>query len=575
VQAGVCIREFDRTKRGIRISRVWFDGKTTTQLAFAPIDGATKDNRAIDILNGDYETTARFAPGLYLFEAHLDFPQLPYMHPTQLLKPSFHHLVSLQPDPVQSLSFLCTSKKILAGAWRFLTYFGRDSMITFLLLNSILSEGEHGAIEIVLSAVLERVCHIDGSVCHEENIGDYPAAQAALHREVESEPQYDYKMVALTFAHSFRQRIDPSQVDTDFFLPIAMKQYLVDTSVGQPGGQTAYKNLVALKDGQPVGQWRDSNDGLGGGRYPYDINTALMPAALRAIAELARAGAFQEEDGWNDLANRRASVWETLSINFFIVKFFSRFLNESFFDPAVTDAGQVKIPRIEAQQRLERYKSSGAFPGPSRMDQIDEDLCLQAVALRDDGSPIEIMHTDASLDILTSSILRTFPAGLYTSVGVLIANPAYSCDPSHAQTFTTGAYHGTVVWAWNSLAMLAKGLEVQLCAMIAAEKTGIDPVTTKSTDPNFYNNVRAKMKLAYKKLWDVIEANARHLSEEVWSWRWDGDARLDRDNDKGGFVYAPLSHLPTPDGARQTESNARQLWSLAFLAVERRRELEV
>lgn len=233
VQAGVRIREIDGTKRGIRISRVWFDGKTTTQLTFAPIDGATKDTGAIDIINGDYETTARFAPGLYFFEAHMDFPQIPYMHPTQLLKPSFHHLISLQPDPVQSLSFLCTSKKILAGAWRFLTYFGRDSMITFLLLNSILSEGEHGAIETVLSAVLERVSCIDGSVCHEENIGDYLAAQAALYGEVDSEPQYDYKMVALAFAHSLSQRIDPSQVDTDFFLPIAMKQYLVDTSVGR------------------------------------------------------------------------------------------------------------------------------------------------------------------------------------------------------------------------------------------------------------------------------------------------------------------------------------------------------
>lgn len=106
----------------------------------------------------------------------------------------------------------------------------------------------------------------------------------------------------------------------------------------EPGGQTTYKNLVALKDGQPVGQWRDSNDGLGGGRYPYDVNTALMPAALRAIAGLARAGAFQEEDGWDSLANRRASVWETSSLNFFTVKFLFRFFKKSVFDLA-TNAG--------------------------------------------------------------------------------------------------------------------------------------------------------------------------------------------------------------------------------------------
>ena len=93
----------------------------------------------------------------------------------------------------------------------------------------------------------------------------------------------------------------------------------------QPGGHTTHKNLVALKEGQPVGQWRDSDDGLGGGRYPYDVNTGLMPAALRAIAGLARAGAFEREDGWDDLADKRAEAWETLTLNFFTVELRSQF----------------------------------------------------------------------------------------------------------------------------------------------------------------------------------------------------------------------------------------------------------
>ena len=114
--------------------------------------------------------------------------------------------------------------------------------------------------------------------------------------------------------------------------------------------------------------------------------------------------------------------------------------------------------------------------------------------------------------------------------------------------------------------MLAKGLEVQLSAATNAEKAGIDAITVKSADPDVYRKVKAKMKRAYVKLWDTIEANKGHLSAEVWSWRWD---------EKDGFVYVPLSHLPTPDGAGQTESNARQLWSLpALLALERRKELE-
>ncbi|MFX7824826.1 hypothetical protein ABTK20_20755, partial [Acinetobacter baumannii] len=37
--------------------------------------------------------------------------------------------------------------------------------------------------------------------------------------------------------------------------------------------------LIAIKPGRMTGEWRDSNDGLGGGIYPYDVNAALVPAA--------------------------------------------------------------------------------------------------------------------------------------------------------------------------------------------------------------------------------------------------------------------------------------------------------
>ena len=191
VQNSVVIEELDGTEKGVSISRVWFDGKTTTRLTFAPASGAGKAR--ITKINSDI--IAEFSPGLYSFQALLDHPQTPYMPPTRLLKPSYHHLISVQPDAVRSLSFLCTSDKILAGAWRYLNYFGRDSMISLLLLNPILSEGENGIIEAGLSAVLERINGEDGSVCHEENLGDYPAACAALNPNNTPEDQYDYKMV--------------------------------------------------------------------------------------------------------------------------------------------------------------------------------------------------------------------------------------------------------------------------------------------------------------------------------------------------------------------------------------------
>ncbi len=191
VQNSIAIDEPAGTEKRVSISRVWFDGKTTIRLTFAQASGA--GNARITNINSDI--IAEFNPGLYSFQAHLDYPQTPYMPPTRLLKPSYHYLIPAQPDAVRSLSFLCTSDKILAGAWRYLNYFGRDSMISLLLLNPILSEGQHGIIEAGLSAVLERINREDGSVCHEENLGDYPAACAALNANSSPEDQYDYKMV--------------------------------------------------------------------------------------------------------------------------------------------------------------------------------------------------------------------------------------------------------------------------------------------------------------------------------------------------------------------------------------------
>ena len=46
---------------------------------------------------------------------------------------------------------------------------------------------------------------------------------------------------------------------------------------------------MPIKSGRKTGQWRDSEDGLADGRYPYDVNAVFVPAALSAI------GRFRDE----------------------------------------------------------------------------------------------------------------------------------------------------------------------------------------------------------------------------------------------------------------------------------------
>ncbi|GAB1215740.1 hypothetical protein ATERTT37_004935 [Aspergillus terreus] len=408
---------------------------------------------------------------------------------------------------------------------------------------------------------------------------------------------------------------DYNMVDSDYFLPVLMKKYFVDNPVGRhryqafssttagkfnaanqnlTWGQLGVKNaervirlatpfvqnrrkedLIHLHDGQVVGQWRDSTFGIGGGRIPFDVNTALMPAALRSIAALARNRVFAERD-WATLADKYAQIWEDETLKFF----------------------QVTVPENEARKRVDEYTKASHFAGPNQTNTIDSDVQFYALAL--DGynnlSKVEVMNTDdgfrhfllntteqgqltSFINQTANNVRRTFPAGLMTDVGLLVANPAYGANPVYARNFTTGAYHGTVVWSWQ-LALMAQGLENQLgrCASEGSLKS--DAVPDFCWDNVVHNNARE----AYHLLWDVIEQNQSLLSMEVWSWIFTD----------GKFKATPLGTLPPPPGVSggtgefvrpsfwtsltrgalfYSESNIRQLWSLAFLAVARNKSL--
>ena len=47
-------------------------------------------------------------------------------------------------------------------------------------------------------------------------------------------------------------------------------------------------NLISLKPGLSFGEWRDSEDGLAGGRYPFDVNAVFVPAAMTAIEKFVQ-----------------------------------------------------------------------------------------------------------------------------------------------------------------------------------------------------------------------------------------------------------------------------------------------
>ncbi|CAO2653363.1 Nn.00g027740.m01.CDS01 [Neocucurbitaria sp. VM-36] len=539
---------------GATINRTWFDGVTTTWLTFTPLNGA----KAV-VLNKAATWTLTFGPGTYRFDASFNYPQLDQLGPSEVLTKSASSLISQNPDQTTSLSFLSYTDKLLAGTWRFLTYFGRDSMIWMLLMQPILSES---AVEAVIGAVLERVNRTDGTVCHEEVLGDYATWLNRKEGITSSKPRCDYKMI-----------------DTDFYLPIAMKNYFVDTQEGQQRSKAFFaktatflsenngldymqlaqltaekimrnaapfannqvkENLIHLRDGEPVGEWRDSNQGLGGGRTPYNVNAALVPAGLRAIAALSRAGFFPSHSDWSDTADDYAQIWEDSTLQFF----------------------KVTIPQSTATSLVQNYASSISVP--ANTDSIKSDITYYGLALDAPNKPVvPVMNTDdcfrhfflnttnasqlsSFLSQTADHILAPFPVGLSSDVGLFVANPAYAGDQAFAANFSQQNYHGTVVWSWQ-LAMMGKGLARQL-----GRCNNANSEDDRSPDFCKDSELYGKIVEAYGRLWDIIEANQAQLSHEVWSWRYDG-----------GYKVVQLGDLVT------TESNVRQLWSLTFLAVHR------
>lgn len=150
IQDAINVTQYNNS--GASFARLWLDNETTSYLNFMPFEDS---NNAISLNPG--KRTIDLDAGFYQFEAYFNYPQLQQLTPQEVLNNASQDLTQQQPSETTSLSFLSYSEKLLAGAWRFLTYFGRDSMISALLLEPVLSTGNASAMEAVIGAVLERI----------------------------------------------------------------------------------------------------------------------------------------------------------------------------------------------------------------------------------------------------------------------------------------------------------------------------------------------------------------------------------------------------------------------------------
>jgi len=526
IQAGATLAVWARDR---------LDGAAGYQLGLKALDGNLSRHGADGIR---IESTVKGQPlRLRLRVLTGDEPLTP-LSAERLLTPQAADL----PNARIGLEFLAFEEKWLAGSWRFHTYFGRDTLMSLRMLLPVL---QPQASEAALAAVIQRLSP-QGLVAHEEDIGEFPvltrlnAGVAATDAVPLAQAIFDYKMVdddfmLLPVAAAYLLGTEPGRSRAAAFLarPCAdgsrFGQRLVRNAMAVLAAAAPFAaapeatNLVRLRAGEIVGDWRDSADGLGTGVYAYSVNAVWVPAALAALLALRDCGLLAAwltpSAALDDLA-QRVEVWSTRAPPLFAMSVSAATANASI----ASYAAEIGVPAVP----------------------VDEAINYSALALDEAGQGVAVMHSDFGFALLfgapepavlereLASLLRPFPAGLRTDAGLLVANAVFA-NAALREQFGADRYHGAVVWSWQQ-AMLAAGLARQL------ERFDLPPAT------------RNALRQAQSQLWPLILATHAVAEGELWSWGHDGQR----------FVVEAFG----PKCKTADESNALQLWSTVYLAVQ-------
>jgi hypothetical protein len=359
-----------RDRRGVSAFQTTLDGKTNLQLDLSP------DPRDASILVNlpvvSFRATAN-RPIRFTVRVTTDAPPLTPLTRDQIFNAAFLRFLNdarvaadrargnasrnasaaatvsryrqLERD-ARGTELLSSREKLMAGLPNYATYFGRDMMMTSLMMQPVWTDAMP---EFVIASALRKLGPA-GDVSHEEALGgqairenaaEYNAHMAEYFRLVR---RGNTAAADTALAHARDLLPDLQKVrenyhmrDDEFQLPVVVARYL-----GNPAVSTARKKafLMDTSDGKgpriglllkelglvaslaapysrdPTVQnligsprldsthwrsisWRDSNAGYANGRFAMDINAIWAPQALRSIAEILtalRAMGFSQND---------------------------------------------------------------------------------------------------------------------------------------------------------------------------------------------------------------------------------------------------------------------------------------
>ena len=233
---------------------------------------------------------------------------------------------------VRGVELLSAREKLMAGLPNFATYFGRDMMMTALMMRAVWvpTMSEH-----VIASVLRKLGP-RGEVSHEEALGGQAirenavvydslmAASSRASRRAEADSLLSRAREVLRDLQ--RTRENYHMIDDEYQLPVLAARWLADSAIplerkrafllSSEAGETRLARLLRelalvaeqtqayARDPRPMNlvsfprrdsvhwrsaSWRDSDAGYAGGRFAMDVNAIWVPEALQATATILAA----------------------------------------------------------------------------------------------------------------------------------------------------------------------------------------------------------------------------------------------------------------------------------------------
>jgi hypothetical protein len=356
---------------------------------------------------------------------------------------------------VKSVELLSSNEKLMAGLPNYATYFGRDGMMTALMMRSIWTPAMS---ERVIASVLGKLGP-NGDVSHEEALGEQAIRENAdeynalvadyirLAREgdrARADSSLDRAREVLRQLRKVRENYH--MMDDEFQLPVLEALYLADSTV--PNERKRAFLLVKSRNGEshlalmlremalvatethpfvqnPIAtnlvgfpkldstrwrsaSWRDSDVGYANGRFAMDINAIWAPHALRSIARALPAlhaiGFTNQMLDSIEPGIARSPLGEWMRDSTTLIRAIDTWKGARRLFTVALDSGEI-AKRIRA--KLAWLPAAERSYWEKRMPQDRESgdsLVFLALSLDARGSPIPVVNTDPATDLFLSGL---------------------------------------------------------------------------------------------------------------------------------------------------------------------------